>query len=401
MSDSAPPYTPPFHAISSSPLVTPTEFHLAQTVEPAGASTSTTAASACARPRRRLASTRHSSGSAGTISTISSSRSSSRSSRGGSGSRGNSCSTYCTNCGEHGHTFKRCRQPIISIGVVSFHVADSCLDRSDALRAVARKCSQEHELAHFFLNNAPDKAPSTIRANDIRFLMIRRKNSLGYMEFMRGRYQPTRQETLVKLFRLMVASEIEQLRQTAFDDLWHQLWHKNSRHVQQEYGTSRRKFLAIRESGLMDRLCTQVDPLYTSPEWGFPKGRRNLYESDLDCGIREFAEETGYTRSDIQVLDRCEPRSETFMGTNSIPYKHIYYVSHCLFAQRTEVLANNHEIGDMGWFTLAEAVKLIRHRHGDRRELLVDLHAQIMTWFNDSATTAAVDIQTPHIDMFS
>ena len=37
---------------------------------------------------------------------------------------------------------------------------------------------------------------------------------------------------------------------------------------------------------------------WTTPEWGFPKGRRNLKESNLDCSRREFMEETGLESTD-------------------------------------------------------------------------------------------------------
>ena len=35
---------------------------------------------------------------------------------------------------------------------------------------------------------------------------------------------------------------------------------------------------------------------WTEQEWGFPKGRRNFQEKDYDCAIREFTEETGYSK---------------------------------------------------------------------------------------------------------
>ena len=32
--------------------------------------------------------------------------------------------------------------------------------------------------------------------------------------------------------------------------------------------------------------------IYVEPEWCFPKGRRNCFETDLECSEREFQEET-------------------------------------------------------------------------------------------------------------
>ena len=33
---------------------------------------------------------------------------------------------------------------------------------------------------------------------------------------------------------------------------------------------------------------------WLTPEWGFPKGRRNYQETDITCAYREFNEETGF-----------------------------------------------------------------------------------------------------------
>ena len=37
-------------------------------------------------------------------------------------------------------------------------------------------------------------------------------------------------------------------------------------------------------------------------EWGFPKGRRNYQETDFECALREFSEETGYSIKNIKNI---------------------------------------------------------------------------------------------------
>ena len=49
---------------------------------------------------------------------------------------------------------------------------------------------------------------------------------------------------------------------------------------------------------------------------------------------------------------------------------------------------NNHEIGDIGWFTLEEALKLIRERHFCRKEVLSKLHKHLVGLLQNSDTTA-------------
>ena len=66
---------------------------------------------------------------------------------------------------------------------------------------------------------------------------------------------------------------------------------------------------------------------YKDPEWGFPKGRRNLKERDLQCAVREFEEETDIGRDNIYVLRCIDPLEEDFIGSNKKHYKHIYYIA--------------------------------------------------------------------------
>ena len=55
----------------------------------------------------------------------------------------------CNNCGAYGHLFYKCKKPIMSFGVISYRIGSD------------------------------DK---------IEYLMIRRKDSLGYVDFLRGKY---------------------------------------------------------------------------------------------------------------------------------------------------------------------------------------------------------------------
>ena len=64
-----------------------------------------------------------------------------------------------------------------------------------------------------------------------------------------------------------------------------------------------------------------------TPEWGFPKGRRNYQERDLTCAIREFEEETGYDRNKLCIISNLIPFEEIFTGSNYKSYKHKYFLA--------------------------------------------------------------------------
>ena len=61
-------------------------------------------------------------------------------------------------------------------------------------------------------------------------------------------------------------------------------------------------FNKLIETGIINDLII-IKPIYKTPEWGFPKGRRNLYEKDLNCALREFSEETGYSSKSINLIE--------------------------------------------------------------------------------------------------
>ena len=75
---------------------------------------------------------------------------------------------FCNNCGKLGHLFHQCKMPITSIGIIAFRIKD----------------------------------------NKIEYLLIRRKDSLGFVDFLRGKYQVNNKEYILNLLNKMTNSEI-------------------------------------------------------------------------------------------------------------------------------------------------------------------------------------------------
>ena len=138
-----------------------------------------------------------------------------------------------------------------------------------------------------------------------------------------------------------------------------------------DYLQSREKF------GTLDRMSLVRNNLsdYTEPEWGFPKGRRNPYENDIHCAVREFQEETGLKRNEFTILQNTCSISETFFGSNHVHYCHKYYIAIC--NNNIEVEMNLHnlhmtrEIGAIKWCSLDEATSKIRPDNVEKREILL------------------------------
>jgi 8-oxo-dGTP pyrophosphatase MutT (NUDIX family) len=99
-------------------------------------------------------------------------------------------------------------------------------------------------------------------------------------------------------------------------------------------------------------------------------------EKDLECAKREFIEESGLSEQDFLILYRIYPINETFLGTNQVKYKHVYFFSASCCERELKINENQNqiqEIGDIGWFNYDEVNKLIRPYHIERKQIVEDL----------------------------
>lgn len=250
---------------------------------------------------------------------------------------------YCNNCGKRGHTYNQCSKPITSVGLIVM----------------------------------------TKEYSNLKYLMICRKDSLGYVEFLRGKYNLYDKNYIQNLIDEMTNKEKESLLTKSFNVLWNELWGKFS-HTQyrQEEKTSHDKFTELKEK-IYDihtreefNLKTLIDCSRTNwvqPEWGFPKGRRNYQENDIVCALREFEEESGYSRKDINIINNLKPFQETFTGSNYKSYKHKYFLGYI----ENPIIHNNFqksEVSDMQWLSLEDCLTKIRPYNLERIHLINNIN---------------------------
>ena len=278
---------------------------------------------------------------------------------------------YCNNCGKFGHYFKTCMEPITSNGIICFKY-DSCL--SISTNTISKFTSNKYiEIDSFNYNHLDNISKLDTFKDKIYFLLIRRKHTLSYIEFIRGRYIHTDLNKLKKMFELMTQEEIYNISGLNFRLLWSKLWKKTSKSkiYQKEYNKSKVKFNHITSSKLIHKLI-KIKPLYDTPEWGFPKGRRNNFEKNIDCAIREFEEETNMNNKDYDILNNISSVQENYTGTNNIDYRHIYYLGISPYSSEInyECMEDNYEIGDIRWVTWEKAVQLLRPYYYSKIELL-------------------------------
>lgn len=258
----------------------------------------------------------------------------------------------CSNCGVEGHMFRDCDKPITSYGIIALK---KDLSESDPF------CSDSPVIMGHDIMGPP------------QVLLICRRDSLSFIEFVRGKYSVTERDYLYVLLQNMTKREHEKIRHMTFDELWRSVWGSAADTHKNDYEISERKYAAIAE-GNISKLLDAYPTVWLEPEWGFPKGRRNSGETEIQAAVREFEEETNINRSHLYTVQNIRPFVETFYGSNNVQYCHKYFVSMCDNVTLNVIQDNPHmnrEIGSIGWFTIDQAIEKIRPDSKEKRELLL------------------------------
>ena len=249
----------------------------------------------------------------------------------------------CNNCGKQGHLFHQCKLPITSYGIILFR--------------------------------------STV--NGIQYLMLRRKDSFGYIDFIRGKYVQNNIEQLKNIFNEMSVLEREKIKHQDFDELWKAMWGETplvSQYKSEEL-SSQKKFDTLKNGIIINNEIITLEALidnattgWQETEWEFPKGRRNFQEKDLECAIREFEEETGLSKKDITIIDNVMPFEEIFLGSNHKSYKHKYFLAYTY--NSNDILQNfqTTEVSKLEWKTIDECLNSIRPYNLEKKQLIININ---------------------------
>lgn len=262
----------------------------------------------------------------------------------------------CNNCGKAGHLLNQCKLPIMSIGVIAFRIN----------------------------HNAKNE-------REVQYLMIMRKETLGYIEFVRGKYSLKNKYYIINLLKQMTTEEKNRIKKGDFNLLWSELWGTNTKinKYEKEEIMSRDKFNTLFKgvyvkntfkndfynlNQLVDE-CEKTQIQWTEPEWGFPKGRKNINELEYNCAIREFFEETGYTGKKLFTIENLLPFQETFIGSNYKLYRHKYYL---MLMEYNDTLNTNcfqrTEVSKMEWKNYKECMNSIRPYNIEKKRVITNIH---------------------------
>lgn len=256
----------------------------------------------------------------------------------------NKLSNVCNNCGKQGHLIHQCKLPVTSYGIILFRSS----------------------------------------LNGLQFLMLRRKDSFGYIDFIRGKYSPYNIGHIKNIIDEMSIDEKEKILSEPFDNLWKYLWGNiSSLQYRNEEISSNKKFDLIKSGIFFDDnkitlkdIVEKSNTKWKETEWEFPKGRRNYQEKDLDCALREFEEETGISKSCINIIENVIPFEETFIGTNHKSYKHYYFLAYSKENICEDNLENyqKSEVSKLEWKSINECLESIRPYSLEKKQLITNIN---------------------------
>ena len=262
----------------------------------------------------------------------------------------------CNNCGKNNHNIYQCKLPITSYGVILFKYNSN---------------------------------------NILNYLMIRRKNSFGYIDFIKGKYSINNVEQIQNNIDEMSIYEKSIVGDQSFDFLWKQLWCENtnlSNYKNEEY-ICLKKFDLIKNGVMIDnnivtlkQLLENSNTSWNETEWEFPKGRKNYQERDIDCALREFEEETGISKESIKIIENVLPFEEMYVGSNHKIYKHKYFLG---FMKNTVMNDDNSnsdnlieydlssyqksEVSKMEWKTIEQCLESIRPYNLEKKTIITNI----------------------------
>lgn len=260
----------------------------------------------------------------------------------------------CSNCEKFGHFSYQCNYPTVSYGMIVYR-----------------------------RNNETQKR---------EYLMICRKDSYGYVDFIRGKYALSDLAHVRHIIREMSQNEHEKIKEAeCFSKLWYDFWNvsitKNShkheeRMARQKYDLLKKGIAyGSNEKNVYISLDDMIDESssFEDPEWEFPKGRKELKESELECALREFEEETGISKLSVRLIENLLGFDENYIGTNYLAYKHRYFLAEYSNDQEEydneELFMNfqKNEVSKMKWKSLDQCLSDMRPYHLEKMRILKNI----------------------------
>ena len=218
-------------------------------------------------------------------------------------------------------------------------------------------------------------ASFTICKENIKFLMLTKKYSYGFYDFIHNKFNSNNNFQINKLLNEMTDYEINCIMTMTYKDLWSMI-HKLPCPFRYE-----KTFNKIIKN-IKSKYYNISNNRYRTPEWEFPKGKKkDDNESDIETAKREFKEETNLNDGDFIVYDNIKPIVENYTGTDGYFYSYFYYIA--LIKPSVNITTNKtFETDKIGFYSYDTAFSNIRPYNTERKQILKCVFDDIVNWIN-------------------
>jgi len=200
-------------------------------------------------------------------------------------------------------------------------------------------------------------------------LMVCKRYTYGFIDFILGKYQHGDIKnnkyiklTLMRLFNKMTNDEKLDILSLNFSQMWYRIWLHDTK-INNQYYVYKNKFesmFCVDKGKKLKKLIEKSTSIHKI--WEIPKGRKKSnVESDLNCAIREFSEETNISKRQYRIIPNIK-KVYSYTSDNNTTYTNTYYLA--MTKQEIVPVINFNtqeqinEICDIRWMDLA-SVRLI------------------------------------------
>lgn len=261
---------------------------------------------------------------------------------------------FCYNCHEYSHIAKNCPKEINSYGIICYMKYD----------------------------------------NEIKYLLVERKYSFTYVDFLRGLYNIHDYEYIQDMFNKMTLFERCLIANNSFKYLWNKFWGKSKiqkKSINRIFCKASVKFYILRNGFYSvytkkylktEYFIKNCKGNYKSSEWYFPKGKKNMEENEYQTAIREFKEETNIDIDNIIIRKELGKFIEQHEAANYKVYKvHFFIAEYIGDVNKCHIVGRNQyqlqEIGNIEWLTYKECLHKFRPYEKEKFQLLKQVHDKI------------------------
>jgi len=269
----------------------------------------------------------------------------------------------CKNCGKSNHKMNVCRDPITSYGLICIRF------KKQSMRDVFIHIINSFKSKINIFSKETSQIENSGLSNDFELLFIQRRHSYSFIELVTGNFKADDFKYIDTLSKELTREEEEIMTSKSYNDAWLFLGNTKDKN---NYEVKKKRFDSIQKYLLEKSASNQNYDL----EWGFPKGRRIINESDVNCAVREFCEETSYKNNQIVILHNIYPLREIFKGNDNVLYKNVYYVAVVLdYSYNPQITVHNNEVSNIKWTGIRDSFNYLRNYHYEKKKIISSINS--------------------------